>query len=301
MLPLAMRSILLKPLREWFGRVEPGSAASAPILAAPALLARAAMPAPVWPAERLAITGALWGEGFQTPGGETEILRLAKPLGLSAASSLLLLGCEAGGPPCAITRKLGSWVNGFEADPALAAAATALVTHANLTRRIKVEAWDPADPAFRPRFHHHGLALEPLRGAAPEPVLAAVSESLKPAGHLMLTELVADHAFDPAHAAVTAWSAIERRDPVALPSETAITRTLSRLGFDVRVVEDISDRHVQAALAGWRGAVRRMEDDRPPPAALMHHVREAELWLLRLRLFRRGWLRLMRWHAIGRG
>jgi hypothetical protein len=301
MLPPAMRSILLNPLRKWFRGVEPGIPAPepAPVPAVPAPPVRAAVPAPLWPPERLAITSALWGEGFQSPGGEPEILRLAKPLGLSAASSLLLLGCEAGGPPRAITRTLGPWVNGFEADPALAAAAAALVARANLTRRITIGPWNPAAPAFRPRFHHHALALEPLRGAPPEPVFAAVSESLKPGGQLVLIELVADPAFDPAHAAVTAWAAIERRDPAALPSEAAITGTLRRLRFDVRVVEDVSDRQVQAAMAAWRGAIRRMEGHRPPPADLMRHVREAELWLLRLRLFRRGWLRLMRWHAIG--
>ena len=49
-------------------------------------------PPMTWSPDRLAITDGLWGEGYQLPGGELETLRLAKPLGLSAATSLLLLG-----------------------------------------------------------------------------------------------------------------------------------------------------------------------------------------------------------------
>jgi len=54
-------------------------------------------------------------------------------------------------------------------------------------------------------------------------------------------------------------------------------------------------------MAGWRDAVRSMENVRPNRREAMRCVEEAELWLLRLRLFRMGSLRLVRWHAIGAG
>ena len=54
---------------------------------------------PVWPSARIGVAEALWGEGFLFPGGGAEVLRLAKPLGLTAASSLLLIGAGSGGPP----------------------------------------------------------------------------------------------------------------------------------------------------------------------------------------------------------
>ena len=86
-----------------------------------------------------------------------------------------------------------------------------------------------------------------------------------------------------------------------MPSELEITRVLGRLGFDVRIVEDISRRHMQYAVAGWRNAVRSMEETRPSLHQIALVVREAELWLARFRLMRAGKLRLVRWHAIGRG
>src|SRR5260221_11517253 len=64
-------------------------------------------PPPAWTPDRLVITDALWGEGYQFPGGEIETLRLAKPLGLSAASSLLLLGAGARGPARSVAHHVG--------------------------------------------------------------------------------------------------------------------------------------------------------------------------------------------------
>jgi hypothetical protein len=252
-----------------------------------------------WPADRLRINDALWGAGYIHPGGEAETLRLAKPLGLSAASSLLLLGAGAGGPACSIAIKFGAWVTGLEIDPDLVAAAEERASHAHLGRRLQTESWNPSDPALRRGFFHHTLALEPLRGAAPEPLLTAVAAALKPSGHLAMVELVAQKSLDLADPMLGTWASIERR-PLKFPSEVAITRMLRRLGFDVRIVEDLSDRHMHQAMIGWRRAVRGMEVDRPSAREAAQVVREAELWLLRIRLIRDHKLRLFRWHAIGK-
>jgi hypothetical protein len=85
-----------------------------------------------------------------------------------------------------------------------------------------------------------------------------------------------------------------------MPRVNAITAELTRRRFDVRVVEDVSDRHVSATLAGWRAAVKTLAaGPRPEPATAGIFVTEAELWLLRVRLMRRFGFRLLRWHAIG--
>jgi hypothetical protein len=83
-----------------------------------------------------------------------------------------------------------------------------------------------------------------------------------------------------------------------VPSQRAINGALGRLGFDVRVTEDISLRHMQQALHGWHNMIRGMHSKKPAPAMAMVVVREAELWLRRLSLMRAHRIRLMRWHAI---
>lgn len=261
----------------------------------------ASRPSPLWTLDRLAVTDALWGEGYQFPGGELEAVRLAKPMGLTAAASLLLLGAGSGGAPCSVATQLGAWVSGFESDPNLAAVAIDRIARRNLSKRAQIETWNPAQPSFRQHFYHHGLALEALHGGQPERTLSAIASALKPGGQLMMVELVADSPLDQSNPIVATWARLERRDPGALPKQDTITRILGRLGYDVRVAEDVSQRHIQHALSGWRAAVREMEDNHPSRRRMMRYVQEAELWLVRLRLFQPGWLRLVRWHAIGGG
>jgi cyclopropane fatty-acyl-phospholipid synthase-like methyltransferase len=299
----------MSAVMNWFGRSPPPPdpirrlvSKTAPITAPDADLPLIpAGPPPTWTAERLATTDALWGDGYQFPGGEVETLRLAKPLGLSAASSLLLIGAGGGGPACSVAKQLGAWVSGFEVDPGLAAAAVDRVARRNLTKRAQIEIWNPDEPRFRPHFYHHGLALEPLHGSLPERTLGAIAAALKPNGHLMMVETVATSPLDPTNPTVAAWARLERRDPKALPSEVTITRILGRLGFDVRVVEDVSERYIHQAMMGWRGVVRSMDDVRPTRREAMRNIQEAELWMIRLRLFQLGSLRLVRWHGIGGG
>ncbi len=255
---------------------------------------------PVWPSARLSVAEALWGEGFLFPGGLAETLRLAKPLGLSEASSLLLIGAGSGGAPRAIASEFGGWVTGYEANSRLADVANERNLRAGLGRRAQVEVWDPCAPKFPRRYFHHAMAIEPLRGAPPRPPLAAMAAALQYGGQLVLVETVADRPLDRADPTVATWTRLDHR-PLDLPSEFDITNSLTSLGFDVRIAEDVSRRHMQHAIAGWRDAVQAMEGRRPTPRQLARIVREAELWLARFRLMRAGKLRLVRWHAIGGG
>ncbi len=301
--------MLTPSMRNWFGR---SSRSTVDMLLEPALAPPAEVapelpphcepsPEQVWHPGRLAITDALWGGGYLIPGGEIELLRLAKPLGLSAAASLLLLGAGSGGAACSLVTALGVWVNGFEADPDLVKAASQQVAHANMGKRAQIDLWNPSDPRFARHYYHHALALEPLLGRAPESILASISAALKPGGQLMLTELVADAPLDAGDALVAQWARLERRDPRALPTEIAITRVLGRQGYDVRIVEDVSQRFMHQGIMGWRRMVRAMQDDKPGRQKAKLVVQEAEIWLVKLRLFREGRLRLVRWHAIGGG
>jgi SAM-dependent methyltransferase len=299
----------LSAVRHWFGQpsrpppVRPGPGPGPGPRAVGEASARiegpvAAPSGPVWTEHRLVIAAHLWGEGFLFPGGEIEVLRLAKPLGLSGATTVLLVGAGAGGAACSLAAKTGAWVSGFEADDDLLAAATYLVARKNQTRRVRLERWSPEAPAFEPRQYHYGMALEPLRAARPEPVLAALAHGLKPGAHLAMTASVADAPLDRADPVVGRWAALDRRDPDSLPAERTVTRILGRLGFDVRVAEDISQRHVQQATTGWRAAFRAVDDLPPPRPLLEAYAREAELWACRLRLFQSGRLRMVRWHGI---
>jgi hypothetical protein len=254
----------------------------------------------VWPAARLAMAHLLWGDGYIFPGGEIETLRLARPIVAAAGTGLLLVGTGSGGPACALARNLGTWVTGLESDPNLRLASLDLIADANLDKKIKINTWDPKNPDFTPRSHHNCLALEPLLDSQPEPILDGLTQALKPGGHLILTELAAAEAFNPADPVVKRWAVVERRDPSEIQAAIAVTRMLGRIGLNVRGVEDISARHTEHAMLGWRILLRDLRKNAPTSGQAAHLVAEAERWMLRRRLLRDGQLQMVRWHATSR-
>ena len=131
-------------------------------------------------------------------------------------------------------------------------------------------------------------------------LLDGLARALRPGGQLVLIELTATTPLNPADPAVSRWSALEKRDPANMVSGVSVTRMLGRVGLDVRISEDISDRHMEHAMLGWRIMLRDLRDQKPTPHEALQLVAEAELWLLRRRLIRDGRLRMMRWQAISR-
>jgi hypothetical protein len=254
-----------------------------------------------WPAGRIAAVEALWGEGFNGPGGAAEVLRLALPIGLAGDDRLLLVGGGLGGPAVAVSRGSGAGVSSYEADRELAAIARQRVGASAERERILFQDWNPRDPDFGVRCADHAMLLEGLRGADPVQTLDSLACALRPGAQIVITEMVADRPMPEKDREFAAWCRLENRAPV-LPRGEALTDALTRLRYDVRVVEDISAAHVSAALAGWRQAVQTIgRGPVPSSASASMVVTEAELWLLRIRVMRRFGFRLLRWHAVGVG
>jgi hypothetical protein len=252
-----------------------------------------------WAPARIAAVEALWGRGFHSPDGVAGTLRLATPLHLGPNDKLLLLGGGLGGPSCAIAADCGAWIDHFEADDELALLARGHIAARASGERIVVQGWNPDFPDFGIRSSDHAMLLEALRNADPVRTLESLAASLRPRSRIVMTELVTDRPAPGTDHEFTAWCRLENRHP-ALPRGEAITAALTRLRYDVRVVEDISNAHVSAVLAGWRNAVTAMDDaPAPAPASASVVVTEAELWLLRIRVMRRFGFRLLRWHATG--
>jgi ubiquinone/menaquinone biosynthesis C-methylase UbiE len=160
-----------------------------------------------------------------------------------------------------------------------------------------VAALDPKLPGIRSAYFHHALAQEALWPLAEkQPVLAAMVQAVKPGGQLMVTDLVRTDN-DPTDAAWTAWAVLERTTP-HLGTERQIGRAMLGQGLDIRIVEDITQRHITQALAAWMNRVTILRRAKPTPRQAALLVREAELWLRRCRLMQEGRMRMLRWHAI---
>jgi hypothetical protein len=160
-----------------------------------------------------------------------------------------------------------------------------------------VQPWNPAAPAFRKGAFHHAITVEALRAPRPEDVLTALAQAVRSGGQIALLETVASAPLDAADPAVAALCRLEQRDPPP-PGTQWVTQPLERLGFEIRVAEDVSARHIRMAVAGWKHMVRQITQ-RPSPRRAAVLVAEAEVWLRRIDLLRAGKLRQMRWLAIG--
>jgi hypothetical protein len=296
----------------WFG--SRGEAAEAPAprapeRATPRAVAAAAPPEPepaadppgAWTPARLRFVSALWGEGFTGPGGAEEALRLSKPLGLQSSHSLLNLGAGLGGAARAITTASGAWVSAYEQNADLARAGEALSKKAKLDKKAEIKPLDPAAPRLRPNYYHHALVQEALWTVEDkEAMVAAIAAAVKPAGQVVITDLTTGPTpILPDDETAAAWMRLDR-SPVHLISAEDETRLFARHGLDIRIAEEISARHVQQAVAAWRGMIDALADQKPTRAQALTIIQEAELWLRRLALIRSGRLKLLRWHAIRR-
>jgi protein-L-isoaspartate O-methyltransferase len=302
--------MLLQTVRTWFNR----PAAGLPPMLEPSLadaidrlpqtggksLPSSRPISDTWPYERLKVAEMLWGEGAVRPGGAPEVVRLGRTLTGTSSATVMLVGAGPGGAAAGIAQNLGLIVTGFEADPALAAVAVERLRRSPMTKRIQTRTWDPWNPAFGRHEFHHAICVEPLRGAPSVPFLTACTEALRPAGQFVMAELVADQQLDRGDEQLAAWARLEPTRGLDFPTEREITRSLSRLGFHVRVAEDITERHIHLCLLGWRVLVRELKRDNLPVSHAYWMLREAELWQTRIKLMQQGKLRLVRWHAQGR-
>lgn len=259
-----------------------------------------AAPPERWPETRLKVLGAIWGEGFLGPGGIEETLTLAKPLGLNETHSVINLGAGLGGATRALAAASGAWVTGYEADPALAAAAQALSEKHKVEKKAEIRPLDLAAPQIRKGYYHHGLALEALwRIPDKAAMIAALVGAVKPQGQVVLTDLALGAPSPSAERSFAAWARLEGATP-CLTGEKTMTAMLAKEGLDVRICEEITPRHIAQTIASWAGFVEELKRDRPARPFAARVVEEAERCMRRVELLRTGRLRLLRWHAIRR-
>lgn len=253
------------------------------------------------PAESLALSRIawaerLWEEGCLIPGGPGEIERLSSLLPLSPATTLLLVGRDAGGAAGTIISRCGAWIAAHQHDPLLAERMALRLRP--FGRRATVLPWQPEAPAFRAHYHHHALALEPLAGGGSFASIAhALAAALKPQAQLVMLEVVRGDgpAFRPS---LDRWLALEGR-PAPPPECREAENALQAAGFQIHVGEDAAPRQCAAITESW---VRLIEELRLAGAGQLRGaaaglIEEAELWLLRHRLLSGGAIGLRRWHA----
>ncbi len=293
-MPYKARAAACRPMTAMAADVAAAMAAEAPADGSPA----AAAPNP-WSTDRIAFVEKLWGDGFHTPGGADHILELVKPMALDATKTLLDVGCGLGGGARTVTTEFGAWVTGIEWWKDLALGGVERSTKAGLMKKAAVQFQARGRVFVKPNSFSGVFAKETFFTVPQkESLLQVMADSLRIDGELCFTDyLVLGDPEQSQH--LRDWCS---REPIdAHPWTLAeYSSALGQLGFDLRVAEDMSDRHCRLIRDGWRQFVDKLPPGSATPEAMPMIVREAEIWARREALMRKGELRHYRFFAIKR-
>jgi SAM-dependent methyltransferase len=239
----------------------------------------------------------LWGAGYHIPGGEEHILELVKPFALNPAMSMLYLGAGLGGGARAIATKFATYVTGLERDGTLARRGMEMSTLQGMQKRAPVDVYDPEALELRAGSFDCILARQTTYTLPDkEKLLGVLAQALKARGHLLLV----DYVLDPTHPAgpeLETWRR-QQQTPPHLWSAPQYVDYLKRLGLDIRVTEDTTDKFRRLIIGGWSQMITAVNLHGLPKQHLLAVVNEAERWVHTIAALDAGALRTYRIYAL---
>lgn len=289
---------LFGSVRNWFG----GGAADAAVATA-AEPARAherqprTAPPAIAPLSRMTVAQWLWGDGFVMPGGADFVLELVKPFGLTPAMSMLDLSAGLGGPARAVAQAFGTYVTGLERSAEYARRGMEMSVKANLQKRAAIGHYNPESVELRA----HGFDCILGRGATytvveKERLLRVLYQGMKQRGQLLLKEFTLDPAAGERRE-LAAWVAKEEYPPV-LWTVDQYSDCLTSLGFEIRVVEDMTNVYRSMIIAGWARMLKEVDLKGMAKPHRLTVINEAELWMRGVAALECGGLRVYRIYAL---
>jgi hypothetical protein len=223
------------------------------------------------------------------------IPEIVKPLGLNPAMSVLDLSAGLGGAARAMVTRYGAWVNGREMSPVLAEHGMAQSSKAGMAKQAPVGVYDP-ECLVHPSCYDCVFAKESFFTVADKArLLDGVEQCLKSRGQLLFTDYVIDPAVPPS-GAIQAWFAYEPLELHPLTIEQTINELLQR-NFDVRINEDITERHRSMILGAIAALVEHVSSHQLDQETRTAVVEEVELWARRVAALDAG-LRVYRFYAL---
>lgn len=253
---------------------------------------------PFWSRERIKVNEAVFGEGHITPTTPDHIAALIKPMGLDNEKTVLDIGTGLGGVTRYMGREGGAWVEGVEDDPVLAYAGMLRSRKAGIEKKavISPHEFETLSPGKKYDAIFSKEVFLQIKNK--EDLFAFIRASLKERGHLCFTDYVFKHSQKPDEK-VREWLGEEEPRP-HLWSISQYTDMMFGLGFDIRITEDISDKHRSMIMASWA--------EIPEPLVALGKkssvvqgmiVEEAERWMRRVAAIDTGDVRVYRFYALG--
>ena len=250
-----------------------------------------------WPEERIKIAEIIWGPGFIGPGGSEYVLKLVQPFGMNSSMNVLDLGAGLGGPARAVAEDSKAWLTGKENSDALAIAGMVRSTNAGMSKKAPITHADFETIKLRPKFFDRVYSKEALFTVADkERLFKMVFTALKNEGQFVFTDYMLRERGAESQA-VKDWIAHEPVQPHPWSSDRT-EAYLKRLGFDIRVVEDITKGARRRIFEGWQKFIDTHEPGSIPDELVSSLVDEAEHWARRVAALDSGNIRVYRIYAL---
>jgi cyclopropane fatty-acyl-phospholipid synthase-like methyltransferase len=250
-----------------------------------------------WTPDRLELVEQLWGEGFHTPGGAEHILELVKPMALDETMTLLELGCGLGGGARTIAKTFNTWVTGIEWWKELAMGGMHRSTKAGMEKKAEVRFHNSDRLALKPTSYNSIFSKEALFTVLDKAnMLETIVRALRPGGQLCFTDYV-QASDEEASPHLKEWAV---REPCGATPWTVdgYTIAMQDLGLDLRIAEDMTERHRDLIKTGWDQLQAAIQGKSHSSTSLKLMVREAEIWARRMALLRKGEIKLYRFYAL---
>lgn len=254
---------------------------------------------PKWETARVHIVQKIWGSGFNTPGHEQHVLDLVKPFGLNEKKSLLHIGCGLGGGSRAISKEFNTWVAALERDPEMATAGQALSEQSGMAKKAQVSRCDLEVIELEKRRYDCVLANEVFFGVEhKERLFKGIGTGLKHDGQFMFTDFVINE--DPSLSRdVDTWVHGEK-EPVFPWGLQNYENLLQDVGFDIRVMEDITASYLPKVVSGFKNFISNSRECVSNKQLAEILVDEVEMWNRRSIALDKGALKLYRFYVLGR-
>lgn len=237
-----------------------------------------------WTPRRLQVTQKLFGEGFNQPGGEELMKPLISPLGLNPNLSIAELGSGLGGMSRLMARE-NLWIDAYEQDEDLVAAAINIAKHQGVKQRINIKA-QPLDALqFKRKSIDVVLSKDGLMAVQDKRLLLAkIRAALKPGGQLMFTDFLLTGSTES-----RTYEVWHEREPVKphLFTPEGLQAELESLNFIICYIEDVTPELKHAVLDSFG---KYAEEVKLRGKAVSDNERdwaisEGEHWAIRLSAF----------------
>lgn len=248
-----------------------------------------------WPPQRLAVVQALFGEGMIAPADPEALTKMTHPLGLSKEMTVVEVGVGLGGIARAISSQADIYITGFEPDAELARVANELSTKHGMARKVRITHLAHGGLDVRPETVDAVISKEALLAVEDKPaVFTAIRRALRPGGQLMMSEyMLVANELSPA---VVRWTEATPTKLYPMPIKAARSE-LEHLGFQVRIVEDITVEYEVGALKAFADMAQHIRAGGPAEHMAPWVLAEGELWSHHLAALASGEVKVYRIYA----